>query len=1309
MAHFTWRHSGQTLEQRHVTQLVALGKGCCEECGSLRAFQSRQCGWCGGATRCRQPRVGDTVVGRSSATSNHPSSVQQPETSIHIPVETWSSEDAWLAAAAQNGDVAQAPGIESGDGHQPAPAPQQQRGLTAPSRNLTLPPNLDEACLGISRSSAEHIPASLIPRYAVAWAECLEGLVTGDPTWSQLAKWRCRLLLCDIPRDSDRVTEIRERLCLWEMGDIQSLVVRVQSCALQNAEAARRTSPVIESWDQCGKRAKYKARQGAYRKSIMNFNGKMAEPTAQQKAEWAGMFIPRSTNDAPGSTAAEHARATANAHHHGDPAQARRELTEASGDDEGPPKMPHIKFAALTAPGPSGERPEHWTDCMSTKHAASKRRLTRALDALSVQMALGTIAPAASWILDTALIWLRKVVTEGDADEEAWLQQLRSGELDGMRLDDLEDVREEEVVLEPPAGNVTTVQPPASRHQGIHGEHSSSSVPVDPETSAVQRPKVRPIQMGEFLRKLLVRRTLHVNRLSLQKTMLSLRQWGVGAPGGAEAIAHSHLTLEALYNDGLLPRALLVLQVDYENFFGSLEWSYIRAAIQEELPQLAPATVWKHGQASYIQQEDARPYEKNRGAEQGDAAAAAETGASLGVMSRKARWDMHHKQANGELPVSTLASHAPGSEATRSFQDGFGQVLQNIDAWEGQSPSQRATDAQIHPGNAVVQNGGVADLWYMDDGTIVLNPALGVSFLRILDSRIVEAGGKRNFSKSNAILYATEQQRRDHAMEWKLDELAALCSLHGPEDELLTLGAALGGPEAQANLFRKRTGVVTAMHRRLHEIDDAAVEQVLGRACLSTAKMTHLLRLHGLELWEQREALEHFDRVQEAHLDRLFPGQDPESARQASLGTAVGGLGYRRAVDAALPAVVASLIMARPKVASFDKDLTTAGLLPQGLLLQHFDGRICRATSALQSILDTGEGAQLRDLLDLASARADAVWSAALDGRTPDENVTTPMVRWDPLAPGERGAPAPYSQEGIDDDRLPVPVVKTVISVGHAQKMLSMLLDNTLLRKHLASLCSADRNEDLRRLEELRHKSTDHTWTGHINYRTGTVMPQHDYIVAMQHRLGCSFLAEASVCKLCGEALDARACHASCCARAEATRGHYGIVKTLMTVIRVADASAATEVPGLAPSESNARPVDILTNAAVPGRGAALDVVVASQEALSAGTDCVATAVKRKLRRYRHILDDLEASGITFRPMAWSAEGRAHPIVRRVLAHVSQQVARTIPDAKAGDICKRWRQEIGTALALRMARMIRSCLPAVKGTAAKIVLGRRGG
>ena len=92
--------------------------------------------------------------------------------------------------------------------------------------------------------------------------------------------------------------------------------------------------------------------------------------------------------------------------------------------------------------------------------------------------------------------------------------------------------------------------------------------------------------------------------------------------------------------------------------------------------------------------------------------------------------------------------------------------------------------------------------------------------------------------------------------------------------------------------------------------------------------------------------------------------------------------------------------------------------------------------------------------------------------------------------------------------------------------------------------------------------------------------------------------------------------------------------------MKIADPGLATEVSGLAPSEPSARPADILTTAAIQGRGVALDVVVDSQEACGAGIDCLITATKRKLRRYANVIRDLDAEGLSFRPMAWSAESR---------------------------------------------------------------------
>eukprot|EP00973_Karenia_brevis_P001144 156097-Karenia_brevis.AAC.1 len=93
------------------------------------------------------------------------------------------------------------------------------------------------------------------------------------------------------------------------------------------------------------------------------------------------------------------------------------------------------------------------------------------------------------------------------------------------------------------------------------------------------------------------------------------------------------------------------------------------------------------------------------------------------------------------------------------------------------------------------------------------------------------------------------------------------------------------------------------------------------------------------------------------------------------------------------------------------------------------------------------------------------------------------------------------------------------------------------------------------------------------------------------------------------------------------------------------------------------------------------------------------------MRRYANVVRDLEAAGLMFRPLAFSAEGRPHPTVVRVMAHVAKQVARRRPGAESSAILQRWRREVGTAIARRIARMMKSCLPHEKGRISHIVLG----
>ena len=59
-------------------------------------------------------------------------------------------------------------------------------------------------------------------------------------------------------------------------------------------------------------------------------------------------------------------------------------------------------------------------------------------------------------------------------------------------------------------------------------------------------PKARPIQMGEFMRKLVSKKLLLLNSSDLTKIFLEMRQLGAGVAGGAEALAIFHqLLIEA--------------------------------------------------------------------------------------------------------------------------------------------------------------------------------------------------------------------------------------------------------------------------------------------------------------------------------------------------------------------------------------------------------------------------------------------------------------------------------------------------------------------------------------------------------------------------------------------------------------------------------------------------------------------------------------------------------------------------------------------------------------------------------------------
>ena len=273
------------------------------------------------------------------------------------------------------------------------------------------------------------------------------------------------------------------------------------------------------------------------------------------------------------------------------------------------------------------------------------------------------------------------------------------------------------------------------------------------------------------------------------------------------------------------------------------------------------------------------------------------------------------------------------------------------------------------------------------------------------------------------------------------------------------------------------------------------------------------------------------------------------------------------------------------------------------------------------------------------------------------------------------------------------------------QKELSRLLDCTRLRALEARLRAQCNWPQLDRLKDLRHPENSHRWLWHLDSNKGSVLAEVDYVVAVQKRLGSCVYDGGCSCRLCGAPLDSRLEHSETCSTAEATRGHYACVRALVEGFRLADPGVSTEARGL--TATTARPADILTIAAVPGRSAALDVCVASPNAAIALGDAAAAAFRRKLRKYRRIIPQLARAGIAFRPLVWTSDGRPHPAATRTLRYAAGLAAtRGGSESTAGSLLGRWRHELQIAIQRRRAAMTRAVLPCRTARANWLLTGR---
>ena len=88
------------------------------------------------------------------------------------------------------------------------------------------------------------IPRSVVSRCATAWAESPEGALNGHQPWAMLCRYRCRLLLAEVPNGSDRNTELKTTTAA--VGDGRSS----RSLRKKSGTAAHRTSTPCDGLEQ---------------------------------------------------------------------------------------------------------------------------------------------------------------------------------------------------------------------------------------------------------------------------------------------------------------------------------------------------------------------------------------------------------------------------------------------------------------------------------------------------------------------------------------------------------------------------------------------------------------------------------------------------------------------------------------------------------------------------------------------------------------------------------------------------------------------------------------------------------------------------------------------------------------------------------------------------------------------------------------------------------------------------------------------------------------------------------------------------
>ena len=263
--------------------------------------------------------------------------------------------------------------------------------LTVDLPLVDLPVDFTQRIRALPSSTILHVPASCRLRMICVVARCWNGMAQGRDDYAQLEEGRSKLLLSTVPQGLSVATEVQKRLTLWEEQNFETLLQRAEEQLLLKRKAGkRRKSSGLSDPSKRGDRARRTAAVGAYRKATTGLVSSMLPFNEQEDMRWAQELLP--TSDLGPSA-------------HCDPHLAPPPALPESTWDR---PFSGMHYAALTAPGPTGTRPEHITDLLNVSRRIHANKIHAALSALFCRISAGALPPAARWLTRTRLCWQRK-------------------------------------------------------------------------------------------------------------------------------------------------------------------------------------------------------------------------------------------------------------------------------------------------------------------------------------------------------------------------------------------------------------------------------------------------------------------------------------------------------------------------------------------------------------------------------------------------------------------------------------------------------------------------------------------------------------------------------------------------------------------------------------------------------------------------------------------------------------------------------------------------------------------------------------